>query len=231
MKYILVGERYREKLEYPLKKHGFIPFWLPENHNIANNLAYHCDLSVFSYKNKLILASHLSKHRELVKLLTSRGYEVIISDVKQGKTYPNDINLCALNIGNKIIHNINYTDPEIIKLGLEHINVKQGYSKCSCLAIDDSHIITSDKGVINALKATNIDVLEISDLGIILEGYDKGFIGGASFVSESTVYFTGDILKHPDANIIIDYIISCRLRYCCLTEEAIFDIGGAVVID
>ncbi len=228
MSILIIGEKYRAKLENSLVSHGFDVFWLAKNTNIDEKLSFHADLSVFVYNNTAILAKYL-KGDKLVNFLTNRGFRVIISEFCQSSKYPGDINLCAALIDEKILHNLRNTDESILKFKTDYIDVKQGYTRCSCLVLGDS-VITSDKGIAAALKRHNIEMLMIDENGIVLDGYDKGFIGGASFVCDDTVYFTGDIYKHPSGRIISDFISERNYKICCLSDDALFDIGGAVVL-
>ncbi len=230
MKTILIGERYREKLESSLYKHGILPFWLPENPDLDPRLSAHIDLSVFKHGKTIVIANYLEAH-EIVNYLTSRGYDVKISKTSQGVAYPKDVNLCASVIGNKLLHNIKYTDPEILKLGLNELQIKQGYARCTALIVDNNSIITADPGIADATERNGIDVLRISSNGIVLEGFDSGFIGGASYKAEDTIYFTGDIKMHSNANQICEFISKRGLECCSLTKERPFDIGGAVYIE
>ena len=228
MKTLIIGEKYREKLEKHLHFLGFDVFWLPNNTDINIKLSGHSDLSVFIHERNAILAPYL-KGSELVNSLTNGGYNVIISTEKQSELYPGDVNLCASLINNKILHCSKYTDKAILDLQLDSIDVKQGYTRCSCLIFGNC-VITSDKGIASALKRNNIEILLINNEGIVLEGYDRGFIGGASFVCDNTVYFVGDINKHPDGKLITDFIMTHNYKIACVSDGDLFDIGGAVVI-
>lgn len=229
MNLLVIGEKYRKKLENSPYLADFHLFWLPENPKIDERLSSHADLSVFRYKNTVILADYLADSL-LVNFLTRRGYEVKISNYQQGVEYPKDVNLCAAVLGNRIIHNERLSDELIKKLEIETLNVKQGYSRCSCLALSPNGIITSDKGIASIAERRNIEVLLISDDGITLEGYDRGFIGGASFLVENTVYFTGDIYKHINGKQIEKFISNHGFKICCLSDEILYDIGGAVYL-
>ncbi len=228
MKTLIIGEKYRGKLEKHLELLGFDVFWLPNNTNIDKKLSGHSDLSIFIYKNTAILANYLMG-QEIVNFLTNRGFNVILSNENQGVKYPKDINLCASLIGDKLLHCSKYTDKKILDLKLDCIEVKQGYARCSCLTFGDC-IITSDKGIAAALNRNNIETLLIDEDGIILEGYSRGFIGGASFVCDNTVYFIGDINKHPDGKLISEFILKNKYEVCCVYDGELIDIGGAVVI-
>lgn len=232
MSMLLIGERYRDSLEESLVSKGFELLWLPDNPHLDPRLAGHADLSAFAEGKRIVLSEHLGRENEIVKKITNRGYEVLKCCREQSCAYPNDVNLCACKVGDRLIHNFKYTDPQIIKnSSLEWINVNQGYAKCMVLVVDDDRIITADSGI--AVKAVDagITVLKIESGGVTLEGFDEGFIGGAGFRVGDTIYFTGDIRKHPDADAITDFILNAGLKLCCLTEMEPFDIGGAVVLE
>ena len=74
-----------------------------------------------------------------------------------------------------------------------------------------------------------MDVLQIRPGHIALEGYDYGFIGGASFLLDSnTLAFTGHLDVHPDRDRILDFLRQHGVSAVFLTESPVFDIGGAV---
>ena len=230
MNTIIIGERYKEKLEKPLKIHGFEAFWLPGNPNVDPRLASHSDLSVFLYGKTAVLANYL-KDSEIVKLLTKRGINVIISKETQNIKYPRDINLCALTVGERLLHNIEYTDCIIKEFKFtDFVHINQGYARCTALAVNENCIITADAGIADAAVKIGIDVLKIQKGFIKLDGFDEGFIGGAAFKAGDTIYFTGEINYHPDGKRIVDYIKERGLDCVCLTKEAPFDIGGAIYI-
>ena len=72
MKTVLIGERYKELLEIPLKNQNFDVLYIPDNPNLDQRLAGHCDLSVFKYKNCIFLADYL-RHSNLVNFFTNRA--------------------------------------------------------------------------------------------------------------------------------------------------------------
>lgn len=231
MKYILIGERYRPFLKKSLEIQGFEPIWMPDNPLFDPRLAGHTDLSAIKLGNKMVVSSHIIRNDELVKKITNRGIEVICCKREQSCAYPKDINLCSCISGDYLIHNTDHTDEAIID-SCRHkiINVKQGYANCMILALG-KRIITADNGIASICAINEIDVLKISSGGIMLEGFEEGFIGGASFVYEGTVFFTGDIFMHPDGERIVDYIGDAGYEICCLNDGNLIDIGSAVLLD
>jgi hypothetical protein len=127
------------------------------------------------------------------------------------------------------IHNLKYTAPEILSeakaQGLELINVKQGYTKCSCAVIDGRSIITADKGIISALYRKNIDVLEIEAGHVLLDGFEYGFIGGACGRVQGCMMFNGDLSSHPDGDRIREFVKSRGIEIFEVKNKPLYDIG------
>ena len=114
---------------------------------------------------------------------------------------------------------------------IETVNVNQGYTRCSALVVNDKAVITADKSIEKGMKNNGVEVLLISAGNIVLEGFDYGFIGGASFSDNNTIYFFGDITKHLDYYKIKEFTSKHNsiIEILCKTQP-LTDIGGAVLI-
>ena len=229
---ILIGKRYKSFLENEIKKVDADVIWIADNPSLDNRLAGHADLSAINVAGKLILADYLADAPEIVKLLTISGFKnIYYSKTVQGCQYPNDVNLCACIVGDKLLHNTAFTDKLITKFFHgEYVHINQGYAKCMICVVDKRSIITSDPGVASVAADYGIDVLKISPGNIQLSGYDYGFIGGASISLYDRILFTGKLDKHPDQQKIYDFIYSKNKEVIVLTDRTVFDIGGGVVI-
>jgi dihydroorotate dehydrogenase len=93
---------------------------------------------------------------EFLDALKAYGFRLIEGKTVLSDSYPGNIAYNAARVGNYAIHNFRYTDPllkdMLEKTGVEFINVKQGYSKCSICIVDQNRIITSDKGIEKAAE-------------------------------------------------------------------------------
>lgn len=163
---------------------------------------------------------------------------------KIGHRYPENIIYNAACTGRFFIHNIKYTDPELLDLagGLEIIDVPQGYTKCNTLIVDEKSIITSDVGIYNSCyskpatvtsdynvnKNPELDVLLIEPGHILLQGFNYGFIGGAAGRIGDTIIFNGDITQHPDHEKIAAFIEGRDLKIKYFTEYPLEDIGSII---
>ena len=233
---LLIGKRYRPKLEKALINQGFRVFWMPDSTALDPRLASHADLSALRLDlgregKTVILSGNVRWSNELVSFLINNHYVVKTAVSAQTPTYPGDASLCACAVGNRLIHNSRVSDASVLlEWRGEYIDVRQGYARCSVCAVDDHSIITADSGIASAAKKAGISVLQISPGHIALDGFDYGFIGGASFCCSSAVYFTGSLDMHPDGIRIADFISSRGKTSVSLTNEPLFDIGSAVVL-
>ena len=171
----------------------------------------------------------LPRCKRLNKVL-SRDYQVIPCGGFSGK-YPDNTFLSAVYCENILIGRIASLDEKAKeycrKNDIKLINVNQGYAKCSCVSVANDAIITADNGIIHALQDTEMDVGKGS---VRLEGAPYGFLGGASGYDRDTrtVYFCGDIDRHPDADRIRDFCKKYDTKIICLSKDMLTDIGGII---
>ena len=113
----------------------------------------------------------------------------------------------------------------------EKIFVKQGYTRCSVCKINDNAIITADKSIADEALVRGADVLLISAGNILLNGYDYGFIGGASVTYRNKIFFFGNIEKHPDYLKMCDFAEKYSVKLISLSNLPLCDIGGGVIYE
>lgn len=234
---VILGEKYSDLLEIPLKKWGIDTIKVPDNPCVDKRLSGHADLSVFHFGgNKLLLAPCL-KGSGLERELRDRGASVSFADITQGARYPSDAQLNSCVVGRNVMFNPSVNCCEIVdyftNLSDEYnmISCKQGYARCCTCVVDEGAIITSDRGIAAAARKKGIEVLEISAGHIALEGFPYGFIGGASFKLEKNILaFTGTLDRHPDREAIGQFLFLRKVHPVYITQEPVFDIGSAIPI-
>ncbi len=165
--------------------------------------------------------------------LKQLGMNVIQSTTRLSQKYPYDISLNAARVGQHLICNEKYTDKAILS-GTTYetiMDVKQGYSKCSTLIVDERSIVTADHTIATACKQAGFDVLTIMDGGIRLDGYAYGFIGGAGVkLSKSQMYFTGKLTSHSDGAKIREFIEERNIEIIEGSVDCLMDIGSMIPI-
>lgn len=148
--------------------------------------------------------------------------------------YPKDIFYNAA-CGNHIaVHNFKFTDKitlaQIEQKFSKHINVQQGYSKCSISFTGNNGMITDDDGIYENLIIHGFDALKIKRGKIILSGMNYGFFGGATGYSENKLFLNGEIKYLDDAEIIIDYLKKHDTELIEVNKGFVVDIGTIVCL-
>lgn len=234
MKYLLIDERMRDVEKQTLKNLGYELIEIKKSTNVYPEISSHVDIFACKVKDKIVVEKHIY---DILKNKFKR--EIIKGDSTVQNVYPNDINYNVCIVGNKAIHNFKYTDSKIIselnKNNFELINVKQGYSNCSIVVIDENSIILSDKGLYNSLKNRGIDMLfldYIPNIKLLNENGEysqkNGFIGGAvSRIGDNIVVF-GDLDKIDYDGKIKGFIKKRNLNIIDFKRLDVIDYGGVI---
>ncbi len=201
------------------------------NRSLPAAMCRHADLLAHPVGDGTVLVAR-GEHR-LHNALCGFGLSVSFLRKELAPRYPGDVLLNAARVGERLVCNAGHTAPEILEaaeqMGLEVIDVRQGYAKCSLCIVSDTAVITSDGGLFSALRAAGLEVLKIIPGCIRLPGYGYGFIGGCcGKLDASTMAFAGDVSTHPDGGKILAFLerhgVSC---HNLLPEgEKLLDIGS-----
>ncbi len=188
----------------------------------------HADMQILKLNKYFFLLNECSNLNKLLKI-----YNPVICSKKAGKIYPDNILLNFLYLNGRLYGKLSAIAPEINKYCVEHNiemeNVNQGYCRCSTLVVSENAVITSDSSIEKVLKKNGVEVLKISPGNIALDGFDYGFIGGAGARIDNKIIFLGNIKKHPDYDIISDYIKKNNLEIEIICEDMqLTDIGGII---
>lgn len=225
---VLLGKRYRGRLEQSLAAQGLETIWLPDDPALDLRLAGHADLSVFRAGRHIFAAREVAPN--IVNYLTNRGYIVEPVD-GLGRDYPADVLLCICATGAYTIYAPKTAYPGAVAAAAGiPILVRQGYARCAVSVVNEHSIITADASVSRAAKKAGMDVLDITPGHVVLDGYDTGFIGGASFLIDDKMLFTGTLDKHPDKERIAAFLAKHGKTPVYLTDAPVFDIGGAILV-
>jgi len=147
------------------------------------------------------------------------------------RDYPGDSVFNAACTGKYFIHNLSITSEKLLMaakdMEMTLIDVRQGYTKCSTVVVDENSIITYDEGIVKACAPyRDLDVLQIAPGFVRLDGFDTGFIGGASGRVGNEIIFNGDLFSHPDFNSIVSFIEKRGLVCRWFADYKLTDIGS-----
>lgn len=197
----------------------------------------HADMQCFVAGNTAFV---LDCCDSIAKKLSEIGYNVISCGNNISGKYPLNICLNAKIVGDNLIGNIRHLDNSLVEyctksLGLNLINVNQGYAACSIAKVNDKSVITSDESICRALTKQGIDVLKITPGNIKLSGATRneyGFIGGASgLIDSETLLFFGNITDHPDYCAISKFCSDRNVNIKYITDIPLTDIGGFCLLN
>lgn len=191
----------------------------------------HADMQILPINNDIFLINECTVLAE--KLPKER---LLFCNKKAGNKYPEDILLNFLYLNNTLYGKLSAIDKNLLDYCKENnirtVNINQGYARCSTLVLNKKAVITSDLSIEKALKKDGVEVLLISSGSIVLDGYDYGFIGGASGkIEENTIAFFGNVTSHPDYKKIENFCDNHNLSINVICPYmSLTDIGGMVKI-
>lgn len=233
LRYLIIGKKYEKMLKNASLEHDFELICADDNPYADKRLIGHIDL----------IAAHLGKNRlamqrycegsEADKRLRELGIETIFVPNSALASYPHDATLNFCVVGDTLIYNSKTANNDIVnKLTIkQRVDCRQGYTKCSACVVDEKSIITEDKGIASAAGAAGLNVLCIENSGVKLEGFDKGFIGGAAFkLAPNAMAFTGYIINNDVRAEIESFLNEREIEAVYLNDCPAFDIGSAIPI-
>ncbi|MBT9832645.1 DUF6873 family GME fold protein [Clostridium baratii] len=232
--YSFVDYRITEIEFLNLKKHGVIPIKVPKTNLVYDAINGHPDiqLSIIDSQNKHILV-HKDIDKSFIDILNEFDIKFSFSKNSLENKYPYDIILNSLISDNFLMHNLKFTDPNLLSLCNEKtlLDVKQGYTKCSVLKIKEDAFITSDKVIFNKLNSNGYDTLLVPPSDIILEGLDYGFIGGTGgMIDDDHLAFFGSLDNYLYGDIIKLFLSKHGVTPIYLSDSKLIDRGSILSI-
>lgn len=215
-----------------LLKMGFNIIKTPKLNSVYDAICGHADIMFHKINdNEAVCEPRVYDyfHLKLPEMKIAKG-ETILNE-----KYPYDIAYNVCSVSNKIFCNIPNTEKEILKryeaMGYDIIHINQGYAKCSICVVSDNAIITADKGICRVAEKNEVDVLMVDDIDIKLNGFEHGFIGGATgLISKNKLAINGNIERYRDCTKIIDFCNKYNVEVISLNDAEIVDIGSIITI-
>lgn len=163
------------------------------------------------------------------------GFQTVMAKEPLGAAYPKDCLLNCVLLGKLLLCNTKTVDQSLLRYCMnnrvEVIHTEQGYTKCNTCIVSEDAVITSDLSVYMALKG-KVDVLPIEIGHIELEGYEYGFIGGASgLIDRDKLAFAGDLSLHPSCERITSFLKKHHVEpISLLPGKLLRDVGSILPI-
>ena len=222
---LLVSRLLPQTIAGRLASYGYSCFPLCGSPELTTELGFHPDILLCRLPDGSWITDSgvLAANR---MLFDSLCMSVRTADVKLGDSYPNDVPFNAFFSGN-ILYCSKHTAREIRNSAGSAVIFRQGYVKCSILALGNDSFITSDCGIARVLQKKGANVLLIRPGYIGLNGFSCGFIGGASaMLNDNIAVFFGDLRLHPDCSRIKSFLSELQIDAVSLSGEPLYDYGG-----
>ncbi|WP_026886426.1 DUF6873 family GME fold protein [Clostridium beijerinckii] len=218
-----------------LSKLDLKPILIPKCNDVYDAINGHPDIQLNVLKNnsfnKIIIQRNIpEKFKEILKL---NDINYIVSKNTLSNTYPNDIILNSLISENYFIHTLKYSDENLLSSQNSkiHINVPQGYTKCSILPVREKALITSDKGIFSSLKNYDFDILLLPPGDILLPSLNYGFIGGVGgMISNNKMAFFGDLDSYMWGDKIKKFLFKYDILPIALRKGKLIDRGSLLTL-
>ncbi len=217
---------------------GFHVITLPPHPTLGEAVASHTDMLIVRLGDEYISVADYCDtapwvFTDLTELLPGKRI-VLTADLLSGK-YPEDCRLNILKMGDCMFAKCDTVSPYLLdrarELGLETVDVRQGYPACTVLKLSESEAITADRGMARTLAERGISVTLIENGDIELPPYEYGFIGGTAGVFENKVYFLGDPRTHRSYPLIESACSRAGLEIVSLGDGRLIDLGGILFAD
>ncbi len=226
---IIADNKIPAKAKVNLQKYGEV-IWLETSELTEKSISGHPDIFFCKTNKRLIVAPNLPDN---YKKILSEHHIVFAEGSKAVRhSYPEAAVYNVVITENLLIHKTNITDTTILNdsKNLKHINVKQGFTRCSLLPLKEDHFITSDEGIHKTLVGKGFQTLLVTSDEIILPGHSHGFFGGACGVIENKIFIIGNLSYHRDGEQIKTFITRLDYEIIELYDGPLFDGGSLIVI-
>lgn len=225
---IIVDYRIPELALLELEKMGSVVLFRSEK--LRGPLEGHADIGMFHNGSETILAPDAPEY--IQQELRKHGVPFSTGEKPSGSSHPDTATYNAAGSKGLLIHNTRFTEPKIRSLYPTNIvNVKQGYSRCSTLIINNDAIITSDEGIAASLQRINKNVLLVKSKNISLPGLPYGLFGGCCGGIRNTIFLAGSLSFLEDGEIIRAFIENAGFQLVELQPTIPQDVGGIFIFD
>ena len=233
---IIADGRMPEEAKKNLKKLGDVLFLNPTDITYKS-ISAHPDIFFFQGKDGLVYAPNAPKR--IVKELKKRKIKLTEGKKEVGRKYPDTVPYNAVGIGDTLIHNLKHTDPTILSLYENHIQVNQGYTRCNLVALNGNSFITSipdnrQQTTDNRLCPSEshvetygrTSILYIDPKQIKLEGHDHGFFPGCCGVWKNNLIVCGSTKYLKEKEALDKFLKDNDFNLIELYDGELVDVGS-----
>mgnify|MGYP001668363161 CR=1 FL=1 len=228
----IVDKVYYDVIKERLKAYNITAYPSYESKILPAPVNTHPDMSCFVYDTKSMITSYES-YEYYESIFKGSGISLINSYENPETKYPYDVKFNALRVSDYLISKESVSAAAIKERFSKDklINSSQGYVKCSVIDIAGKYFISDDIYLEKIISALGYKTLLV-DKGLVkIDGYDYGFIGGASGYAENKIFLSGRIKDEKNRKRIEEFVLSINKELIYLTEYDIFDVGTLMIME
>ena len=231
MKIAIVDSRIPKDAERALSDYADKIIKLPTFKRLQEPVSAHPDMLMFPTENSIITDKrYVKENAEIFREISElSGRRIVLCNKAFSPSYPNDVKFNCFAVEKTLFGLAASLSQKVLEWAEENCvsvkNVKQGYTKCSACIVSENAVITEDTSIERAMVENGIDVLRVTSGQVALDGYDHGFIGGASGSDGENVYLCGDISRHPNYVEIESFCRRHGKNCVSLGNGRLYDIG------
>lgn len=190
----------------------------------------HPDIFICDTGSGLVVSPNIPE--EYLEVILQRKINVRIGEKPLGFEYPATSYYNAVVTEKYLVHNLKYTDTNILDECHDkiHLHTNQAYTRCNLIPLGENNFITSDKNIEKVLLKEKQNVLYTSPEYIILPGFPHGFFGGCCGVFMKKLFIAGNMKYYKSKDIVIEFAKSCGMEIIELYDGRLFDAGGIFFI-
>ncbi len=199
---------------------------------VESSLDGHPDIFISKLPEQYIIAPNTPK--QIIELFISSNTKWILGKKTVGFSYP-DIASYNISISeNYLLCNLKICEKSILEqlTNQKIINVKQGFCRCSTLALKNDIFITSDSGIYKTLQKNNVKSYFFSPDSIRLDGYKNGLLGGCLGIDEdkNRIILAGNLDYFGKGNLLKSLFQELDYQILELEDCQLMDVGGFFVL-
>ena len=226
---VIADRRMPEKAKKQLIKLAK-PLWLKPSQSVYDSISAHPDIFFCKHPNMLIAAPEISEKTR--KELDKAKINWINGDKNPGLKYPETAPYNAVALSKLLIHNVNLTEIKILEQYSSEmlLDVKQGYTRCNLISLDEQYFICSDKTISQKLDNIGKSVLYIDPAPIRLAGHKHGFFGGCCGILDRYLVICGNPKKLDEYEQLLNFTHIAGFQIVSLNDDVLTDVGSLLFI-
>ncbi len=206
--------------------------WIEPHENIYHSISTHPDIFFLQYdNNKVVFAPNARSG--YIAWLHKAGIKMTKGKIAVGNSHPETTHYNACATRNVLIHSLKHTDARILDIYKDKtkIDVKQSYTRCNLLALNDNAYVTSDEGIKRELEQRGFDVLYVDPHQVRLEGHEYGFFPGCCGVWRKQLVVCGSTQSMKEKKELDSFVNRNGFVLNELYSGELVDLGSILFFD